>query len=140
MSPVTRRIVYAVLYEAIGIAVVSLGLTLFSGHGLERTGPVAVVTSLIAVTWSYLFNAAFEAWESRQAVRGRGLRRRIAHAIGYEVGLTLVLVPLLAWWLGVSLLEAFLYDAGLIAFFLVYTFVFSVAFDRVFGLPASARP
>ena len=31
-------------------------------------------------------------------------------------------------------------DAGLIVFFLVYTFVFSWVFDRVFGLPASALP
>jgi uncharacterized membrane protein len=29
---------------------------------------------------------------------------------------------------------------GLIIFFLVYTFVFNLAFDKVFGLPASALP
>jgi len=31
-------------------------------------------------------------------------------------------------------------DLGLVIFFLVYTFVFNWAFDRVFGLPASAAP
>jgi uncharacterized membrane protein len=31
-------------------------------------------------------------------------------------------------------------DLGLIVFFLVYTYVFNLGFDRVFGLPASASP
>lgn len=140
MSPVFRRIFYAVLYELIGIMIVSLGLTLLSGHGVIHTGLVAVASSVIAVAWNYLFNTLFEAWEARQAVRGRGFLRRLAHACGFEIGLTVLLVPLLAWWLKVSLLEAFLYDVTLILFFLVYTFVFNLAFDRVFGLPASARP
>lgn len=140
MSPVLRRIVYALLYELIGIVIVSLGLMLLSGHGVVRTGFVAVASSLIAVVWNYLFNTLFEAWEARQAVRGRGFLRRAAHACGFEVGLTVLLVPLLAWWLEVTLLEAFLYDGTLILFFLVYTFLFNLGFDRVFGLPASARP
>jgi len=140
MSPVTRRIVYAVVYELIGIVIVSLGLTAFTGHDLGSTGALAAASSLIAVAWNYLFNTLFEAWESRQSVRGRSFLRRAAHACGFEIGLTVLLVPLLAWWLDVSLLEAFLYDATLIAFFLVYTFLFNLAFDRLFGLPASARP
>jgi len=89
-------------------------------------------------TISSSFNAMFERWESRQAVRGRSVRRRVAHAIGFEGGLALFLIPLVAWGLGVSLVEAFWLDLGLLAFFLVYTFVFNWAFDRVFGLPASA--
>jgi uncharacterized membrane protein len=31
-------------------------------------------------------------------------------------------------------------DLGLIFFFLVYTFLFNLVFDRIFGLPASALP
>lgn len=36
--------------------------------------------------------------------------------------------------------SASLMDLGLLLFFLVYTFAFKWAFDRVFGLPASAQP
>ena len=68
----------------------------------------------------------------------RSLRRRIAHAIGFEGGLIAFLVPVFAWWLGVSLWDALVMDLGLVVFFLVYTFVFNWAFDAVFGLPASA--
>ncbi len=106
--------------------------------GLGHSGMLAVVASVVAVLWNLAFNAMFERWESRQAVRGRSVRRRIAHAIGFEGGLIAFLVPLFAWGLGVSLWQALVMDLGLVVFFLVYTFVFNWAFDRVFGLPASA--
>ena len=50
-----------------------------------------------------------------------------------------LLVPIMAWWLGVTLVQALVYEAGLILLFLVYTYLFTWGFDRVFGLPASAR-
>jgi len=50
------------------------------------------------------------------------------------------LVPLMAWWFGVSLWRALVMDLGLVMFFLAYTFVFNWAFDRLFGLPKSAQP
>ena len=95
-------------------------------------------TTAIAIGWNLVFNALFEAWERRQPVRGRGVARRVAHAIGFEGGLLLWLVPFFAWWLGVSLWQALLMDLGLLVFFLVYTYVFTWVFDRLFGLPASA--
>ena len=97
-----------------------------------------MATSAIAVLWNLVFNTLFEAWEARQPVKGRSVQRRIAHAIGFEGGLVLFLVPLIAWWLDTSLWHALVMDLGLVVFFLVYTFVFNWGFDRVFGLPASA--
>ena len=138
MQGIKRRVVYITLYEGIAIVVASFGLAAMSGQGVGHTGALAVVASSIAVVWNLVFNALFERWESRQAVRGRGLGRRIAHAIGFEGGLVLWLVPFFAWWLQVSLWQALLMDVGLLVFFLVYTFVFTWVFDRLFGLPAAA--
>ena len=140
MSPVTRRVVYLVIYEALAIAIVTLALAFASGQAAEHTGVVAVGSSIIAVVWNFTFNTAFEAWESRQLVRGRSLKRRVAHAVLFEIGLVVMLVPLFAWWLDVSLLHAFILDVGLTLFFLVYTFLYSLGFDTIFGLPASAQP
>ena len=83
-----------------------------------------------------MFNMLFERWERRQPTRGRSAARRVAHAIGFEGGLLLFLVPFFAWWLGVSLWQALVLDIGFLLFFLVYNFVFAWAFDRLFGLPA----
>jgi len=99
----------------------------------------AVVSSAIAIIWNLVYNTVFERWESRQSVRGRSWKRRVAHAAVFEAGLILALVPFFAWWLSISLWQAFVLDLGLIAFFLVYTFAFSWVFDRLVGLPASAR-
>ena len=133
-----RRVVYVTLYELIAIAAATVGLALLSGQGAGHSGVVAMVASVIAVLWNLAFNALFERWESRQAVRGRSVARRMAHAIGFEGGLALILIPLFAWWFGVTLWQALVMDIGLVVFFLCYTFAFNWGFDRVFGLPASA--
>ena len=134
-----RRVLYVTLYELIAIAVATAGLAQLSGQGAGHSSVVAVAASAIAVLWNVVFNWAFERWESRQTVRGRSVARRVAHAIGFEGGLVFTLVPLFAWWFKVSLWDAFVMDLALIVFFLCYTFVFNWAFDRVFGLPASAQ-
>jgi uncharacterized membrane protein len=139
MQGIQRKIVYVTLYEGIAILCASIGLAAMTGAGAGKSTALAVASSVVAVLWNLAFNTLFEAWESRQAVRGRSLKRRIAHALGFEGGLALVLVPMFAWWLGVSLWEALVFDAALLVFFLVYTFAFNWAFDRMFGLPASAQ-
>ena len=138
MQGAWRRVLYVALYELIAIGVVTLALGLLTEHGWGSSGGLAVGSSLIAVVWNLVFNHFFERWERRQPTRGRSPARRVAHAIGFEGGLLLWLVPFIAWWLGVSLWHALLMDLGLLLFFLVYTFVFTWVFDRVFGLPAAA--
>ena len=140
LQGVKRRLIYVTLYELIAIGAATVGLALLTGHGAGHSSVVAVAASVIAIVWNIVFNWAFERWEARQPVRGRSVARRVAHAIGFEGGLVFTLVPLFAWWFGVSLWAAFVMDLGLIVFFLCYTFVFNWVFDRVFGLPASALP
>jgi uncharacterized membrane protein len=135
-----RRIVFITLYEAIAIAIVAGALAFVFDQGLGHSGALAVMSSVIAVIWNLVFNHFFERWEAKQAVRGRSLGRRIWHAVGFEGGLVALLVPTFAWWLGISLWEALVTDIGFVLFFLFYTFGFNWAFDRVFGLPASAAP
>ena len=133
-----RRVVYVTVYEIIAIAAATWGLAALTGQGAAHSAVVSAASSAIAVAWNLVFNSLFERWEARQTVRGRSLGRRVAHAIGFEGGLVLFLVPLFAWWFDVSLWQALVMDLGLVLFFLIYTFVFSWCFDRVFGLPASA--
>lgn len=140
MQGIRRKIVYVALYELIAVAISSTGLAAGSGASLERAGVIAVVTSVIAVVWNLVYNTLFERWEARQAVRGRGVGRRVAHALGFELGFLVLLVPLFAWWFGISLQHALVLEIGLAMFFLLYTFVFNWAFDKVFGLPSSALP
>ncbi len=138
MQGIKRRLVYVSLYELFAVGLTSAGLALLAGSALAHAGIAALASSAIALAWNLAYTHLFEAWEARQTRRGRSLARRIAHALGFEAGLIVMLVPLFAWWLEISLWQALLLDFGLIVFFLIYTFLFNLAFDRVFGLPASA--
>ena len=135
-----RKVVHATLFELAAVVIVGLGLSWMFDQDVTQTGGLAIATSLIAMAWNMAFNTAFEAWERRQADRRRTVRRRVAHAIGFEGGMVAMTLPLIAWWLGIGWWEALLTDLGLMAFFLVYAFAFNWLFDHVFGLPASAIP
>ena len=139
MQGLKRKIVYVSLFELFAVALTTTTLMLLAGSSGAHASVAAVASSTVAVVWNFIFNSMFEAWEARQTTTGRSVARRIAHAIGFEGGLVAFLVPLFAWWLDISLWEAFIVDLWIVVFFLVYTFLFSLAFDRIFGLPASAQ-
>lgn len=139
MQGLTRKIVQAVLYESIAIAVLAPLIALVYDEGLGHAGALSLMLSVSALLWSVLYNHLFEAWEARQPRRARTLGRRLLHSLGFEGGLVLLLVPLVAWWLTISWWAALVTDMGLFVFFFFYALAFQWAFDRTFGVPASAR-
>ncbi len=61
---------------------------------------------------------------------------RVVHAVFFELGLLCALVPFIAWYLGVSVWQAFVMDAALAGFYMVYAFAFNWAYDVIFPIPA----
>ncbi|OLS60428.1 PACE efflux transporter [Pseudomonas putida] len=139
MQGPSRKILQAILYESIAITVLSPSLALIYGEGLAHAGALSVMLSVSALLWNVLFNHVFEYWEARQPRRERTLSRRLLHSLGFEGGLVLLLVPLVAWWLEISWWAALVTDLGLFVFFFFYALVFQWVFDRVFDLPVSAK-
>lgn len=139
MSPKLRRVVQAVLYELIAVVFVGPALAGIFDEPMGASIALAALLSTIALGWSYVFNGIFERWEARQASRRRTLGRRIAHGVGFEGGLVVLLVPVMAWWLDTTLWHALVADLGIVVFFFVYAVAFTWCFDRVFGPPESAR-
>lgn len=137
--PTLRRVIYATSFEAGGIALSTVLLLLMADTSATGSFVFSVLASTVAMLWNLMFNALFESWERRQTVRGRSFARRAAHALLFESGLVCLLLPLTAWWFAVPLLVALAYEAALILAFLIYTWLFTLAFDHLFGLPASAR-
>ena len=132
MSPHLRRVIYVISYELVAILLTTLILVVL-GFGGGSSGLIAVISSTVALIWNYIWTTLFEFWESRQESQTRTPLRRAVHAVGFEGGLVVFLVPILAWVLSVSLLEALRLEAGLLVFFLAYTFVFSWLFDRIWS-------
>lgn len=133
-----RRVGYSLLYELIAI-LCTTGLLVLLGNSPEKSLPMAAATSLLAIVWNLIWNTLFETLEKRFGWKGRSVWFRVIHAVGFEGGLAVICIPFLAWWLGIPLNEAFFTEIGLLAFFLVYTYVFNLSFDKIFGLPESAR-
>lgn len=139
MSPLTRKLTYAVSFEAFGILLASGLLLVLSDASADQSLILSAVNASVALLWNLIFNALFERWEEHQPIKGRPRSLRALHALLFEAGLTVTLVPLMAWWLDVTLWQALQYEFALIVMFLVYTYAFTWAFDRLFGLPPSAR-
>lgn len=137
-SPMKRRVGYSFLYEFIAI-LCTTGLLILLGNSPEKSFPMAAATSVLAIIWNVIWNTLFENMEKHFGWKGRSVGVRIFHAIGFEGGLALICIPFLAWWLGIPLIEAFFTELGLLIFFLAYTYVFNFCFDKIFGLPESAR-
>lgn len=139
MQGPARKVVQAVLYEVIAICFLSPVLAWMYDESLGYSGALSVMLSVSALLWNMLYNTGFEWWEARQLQRSRTLLRRLMHSLGFEGGLTLLLLPLVAWWLQISWAAALATNLGLFAFFFVYALVFQWGFDVVFGVPDSAR-
>lgn len=139
MTPNLRRILYAVSFEGVGLVLSTGFMMAATGAGVAAAGSLSVAAGLIALCWNYVFNWMFERWEARHAPRGRPFAIRLVHGVLFEGSLTLLMVPLLIWWLSTDLWTALGAEIGLLALWGLYTIAFTWAFDRIFGLPASAR-
>jgi len=56
---------------------------------------------------------------------------RICHAVGFEGGLMLATIPMVAYALNIGLGQAILLDLGMTLCILVYTFIFQWFYDRI---------
>jgi len=127
---IRERVFHAVLYELCAMGVIVPVAALFMGTGLGQMGLLALMMSCVAMLWNMQFNALFERVERRWGL-ARTVWVRSAHALLFEGGLVVMLVPLAAWWLAISLWQAFVLDLGFFAFFLPYTYVFNLVYDRL---------
>jgi uncharacterized membrane protein len=139
LQGIKRKMVYVGLYETIAFVCGTLGFISASSADLGTAGTLSVFVSVYAVVWNFTYNALFERWEAGRTMHGRSALLRLTHAIGFELGFLVVLLPIVAWWLDISHARSFAINLGLNLFFFFYTMGFTWAFDRVFGLPQSAR-
>ena len=101
---------------------------------------MAKTTPTVATAWNYLFNLGFDHllnWR-RGDVR-KTLPLRVVHAVLFEATLLVLLLPLFAWWLGVSLAAALVMEISFAAFYMFYAFVFPWGYDILFPPQQTGR-
>ncbi len=129
------RIRQALSFE-VGLLIVTPLFAWAFDHPLGKIGSVALVGATVATLWNYAYNLGFD----HALTRWRGDVRktvtlRILHALSFEATLLAMLLPVFAWMLGISLIDALLMDLAFAAFYLVYTFVFTWVYDTLFPPP-----
>ncbi|MDZ7925626.1 MAG: PACE efflux transporter [Agrobacterium sp.] len=136
MRTLPDRIRHALSFEIIGLLlVVPLGALVFH-MPIEDIGIVGLVSATLATAWNYLYNLGFD--HAMQRLKGTTLKTpaiRVGHALLFELGLLIVLMPFIAWYLGISLAQALVMDISFALFYVVYAFVFNWGYDRLFPLP-----
>lgn len=139
MRTVKDRVRHAISFELIGLMlIIPLGTWLFD-KPMNDIGVVAVVSATIATCWNYVYNLGFD--HAMQRLRGdvrKTIPIRVFHALLFETGLLIVLLPFIAWYLGVSVIHALQMDISFALFYVVYAFVFNWAYDVIF--PVGAKP
>ncbi|WP_264210089.1 PACE efflux transporter [Leisingera thetidis] len=139
MRTAKDRIRHAISFEVIGLLLATpIGAWLFD-IPMQHFGVAALVCATLATVWNYVYNMAFD--RTLQHLAGstrKTISLRVLHAVVFELGLLLALMPFLAWYLDISLYEAFVVDVGFAGFYLVYAFVFNWGYDIAFPVPHSS--
>lgn len=125
---ITERIFQAVGFELLAILICTPLLAWLMKKPMLEMGAVTVLIALLALGWNVVFNRYFDRMLERMNV-AHNAWVRVVHALLFEGGLIVMGVPLIAWWLSVSLWQAFLLDIGVLLFFLPYTYVYHWGYD-----------
>jgi len=126
----TERVSQAIGFEVFAVLMCTPLFAWLMDKPLFDMGVVTVANCFIALGWNVLFNGMFDRMRERFSMVQNGWTRML-HALLFEGGLVVVSVPLVAWWLNISLLQALILDIGVLLFFLPYTYVYHWAYDVV---------
>lgn len=133
MRSTADRIRQALSFEIIGLLIVTPLFAWVFDHSMSEMGVLAFLGATAATVWNYVFNLAFDHGLHRW--RGNPHKTfpiRILHAVLFETTLLVILLPIFAWWLNVSLVTALVMDMSFAAFYMVYAFVFTWGYDILF--------
>ena len=140
---ITERVCQAIGFEVLALLICTPLLAWIMDKPALDMGLVTLAMSLLALAWNVIFNGLFDRLKARWRLAGNGWTR-VLQALLFEGGLVVVCVPLIAAWLNVSLMQAFLLDIGVLLFFLPYTYVYHWGYDvlreKLLGLKETSPP
>lgn len=135
------RVRHALLFEAVALAIFIPGSAVLFDQPLEHMGFIGIASATIATLWNFVFNIGFD--RAMRRLRGtvhKTMAIRVAHTFLFEAGLVVMLIPMIAWYLGIGLGAALVMDMAIVTFYLVYGFLFNLAYDRIFPIaPVATR-
>jgi len=127
---VLERFLHAFCFEVLAIGISAPLAAWISGESMVDMGVVTVVIAVMALLWNMVYNTFFDRLLKRFGWV-KNVFMRCVHAAGFELGLLVMAIPFIAWWLDMGLVEALILDFGLVMFYLPYTYVYNLVYDRL---------
>lgn len=125
---VKERVFHAVIFEVTANVIIALSLAWLMNVSVLQSGSLSVISALTATVWNFIFNKLFDSLQKKHQFKRTFLVRAI-HAVGFETGLIISLIPVAMVMLNLSVTEAFFVEVGLVLFFLPYTMLFNWLYD-----------
>ncbi|HED1243418.1 PACE efflux transporter [Enterobacter bugandensis] len=123
-----ERIFHAVIFEVTANVIIALSLAWLMNVSVLQSGSLSVISALTATVWNFVFNKLFDSLQKKHQFQRTFLVRAI-HAVGFETGLIISLIPVAMFMLNLTIAEAFFVEIGLVLFFLPYTMLFNWLYD-----------
>lgn len=117
-------------YETILLVIIAIALSFIFDMPMQVTGTLGIAMAVTSVIWNMTFNHFFEKFEAKRKLK-RTVGVRILHAIGFEGGLMLATIPMVAYALEMPIWQAILTDLSMTLCILVYTFIFQWCYDHI---------
>ena len=108
--------------------IIALSLAWLMNVSVLQSGSLSVISALTATVWNFIFNKLFDSLQKKHQFQRTFLVRAI-HAVGFETGLIISLIPVAMVMLNLTVAEAFFVEIGLVLFFLPYTMLFNWLYD-----------
>lgn len=125
-----ERFIHAIMFEIMLVAIFTFVIQYITNHNVGKAFTLVISLTSIAVVWNFIFNWIFDKYATG-AREKRTFKTRSIHAILFEAGLLLPTIPVIAYFLEIGLVEAFIMDIGFIIFVLVFTVIYNYIYDRV---------
>ncbi|WP_119969092.1 PACE efflux transporter [Shewanella japonica] len=125
-----ERVFHAVLFEFLAIIGSVIGLMLFTEHELASLSGTMIAIATIAMGWNFVFNLGFDRFFTG-AREKRTVKQRVIQIALFESGLLILTIPVMAYILEISLIEAFWLDISVTLFITVYAYVYNYAYDHI---------
>ncbi len=135
MRTIKDRIRHTLAFQIIGLLTFAPLASWVFGFEMHLMGAIAIVASITATIWNYIYNLLFDhaLLKIRQNSQ-KTLSLRVLHALLFEAGLLCLLLPFIAWYLNMTLWEAFKMDIVMATFYLVYAFIYNLIYDKVYPI------
>ena len=124
-----ERLFHATLFEATVVLLSVFALYFFTEESVSVLFCSMVLVSLTAMLWNMIFNYFLDKIFTGPREK-RGVIFRALHTISFEVGLLIFTVPIIAYFLKVDWVTAFMMDFSLTVMITIYTFIFNWVYDH----------